>query len=189
MIFMKTLIFNGSPRKNGDTTILIDEFLKNLIGEYKIINAYDCNIKACIDCRYCWKNQGCSIKDGMQEIYSYIQECDNILIASPIFFSEISGQLLAVASRLQTYFCAKYFRKEIPIGKSKKSGIILAAGGKGNMEKAFNTASVLLDTMNAKQMAPAVYCLNTDDITPKNNPTAMDGVRQIALFFNGISEG
>jgi len=181
---MKTLIFNGSPRKNGDTAVLINEFTSNLEGEYKIINSYDCNIKACIDCRYCWKNEGCSQIDGMQEVYSYIQECDNILIASPIFFTEISGQLLAVASRLQTYFCARYFRKETPIKKSKKGGIILAAGGNGNMEKAFSTASMLLDNMNAKEIGPAVYCLNTDQISPKNNIQDMKGVREIAKFFN-----
>ena len=38
---MKTLIFNGSPRKKGDTAILINEFIRNLEGDYKIINAYN----------------------------------------------------------------------------------------------------------------------------------------------------
>ncbi|MBK5246491.1 MAG: flavodoxin family protein [Peptostreptococcaceae bacterium] len=71
---MKTLIFNGSPRTNGDTAILINEVIRNLQGDHKIIHAYDCNIKACIDCRYCWKNEGCSQIDGMQEVYNYIQE-------------------------------------------------------------------------------------------------------------------
>lgn len=47
---MKTLIFNGSPRKNGDTVGLINEFIKELDGEYKIVNAYYCDIKPCIDC-------------------------------------------------------------------------------------------------------------------------------------------
>lgn len=185
---MKTLIFNGSPRTNGDTAILINEFIRNLEGDYKITNAYDCNIKACIDCRFCWKNEGCSQTDGMQEVYSYIQECDNILIASPVFFTEISGQLLAVASRLQTYFCARYFRKETPIKRSKKGGIILAAGGNGNTEKAFNTASMLLDNMNAKKIASVVYCMNTDHISPINNLEAMENTKQIALLFNGFTE-
>ena len=185
---MKTLIFNGSPRANGDTAILIDEFIRNLEGEYKIINTYDCNIKACIDCRYCWKNEGCSQIDGMQDVYNYIQECDNIVIASPIFFTEISGQLLAVASRLQTYFCARYFRKETPIKKSKSGGIILAAGGNGNMEKAFSTASMLLDNMNAKKIAPAVYCMDTDHIDPTINLEAIENIRQMAQLFNGFAE-
>lgn len=64
---IKTLIFSGTPRKNGDTMKLINEFIKYLDGEYKIIDSYNCNIKPCIDCRYCWKNTGCCINDEMQD--------------------------------------------------------------------------------------------------------------------------
>ena len=117
---MKTLIFNGSPREDGDTAMLIDVFTSHLEGERKIINVFDCNITSCNDCRYCWTNKGCSIQDEMQEVYDYIQDCDNILIASPIFFSELTGQLLVVTSRLQTYFCARSLRNETPIDKPKK---------------------------------------------------------------------
>ncbi len=75
---MKTLIFNGSPRREGDTVSLINKVIENVNGEYKIVNAYGCGIHPCVDCRYCWKNAGCCIGDGMQEIYEYIQECDNV---------------------------------------------------------------------------------------------------------------
>ena len=51
-----------------------------------MISAYHCNIKPCVDCRFCWKNDGCAQKDGMQEVYADIQDCDNILIASPVYF-------------------------------------------------------------------------------------------------------
>ncbi len=95
---MKTLILNGSPRINGD-------------GEYRIVDAYRCNISPCLDCRYCWKSNGCAMNDEMQEIYKYIQECDNILIASPLYFSELTGKLLDVGSRLQTYFSCRGIRK------------------------------------------------------------------------------
>jgi len=56
------------------------------------------------------------------------------------------------------------------------------------MEKAFNTASVLLDNMNAKKIAPVVYCMNTDYIAPTNNLEAMENTMQIALLFNGFTE-
>ena len=108
---MKTLILNGSPRKNGDTVSLIHIFLEGLEGEYKLVNAYEDGIGPCIDCRFCWEHDGCSIQDGMQEVYEYIQVCDNILIASPIYFSEITGKLLDLGSRLQTYFCSSFFVK------------------------------------------------------------------------------
>lgn len=181
---MKTLIFNGSPRINGDTAVLLNEFMKQLEGECKIVDVFDCNVKSCIDCRYCWEHEGCSIEDGMQNIYKDIQEYDNVLIASPIFFTELTGQFLVVASRLQTYFCARYFRKEIPIKKSKKGGIILMQGGSHRADKAADTAKMLLDTMNAIDQAPAVFCLDTDSIYPRDNESAMEGIRKIAEFFN-----
>lgn len=89
---MKTLIFNGSPRINGDTSSLVHKITEKTAGEYRIVDAYRCRISPCLDCRYCWKNNGCAIDDEMQEIYHYIQECDNILIASPLHFSELTGK-------------------------------------------------------------------------------------------------
>lgn len=181
---MKTLIFNGSPRKNGDTAAVLDKLMKNLEGEHKMVNAYECNIRACTDCRYCWENEGCSQQDDMQEVYAYIQECDCILIASPIFFTELSGQLLAVFSRLQTYYCARHLRKESPIKKRKKGGVILVGGGNSSSDKAFGTACVILEEMNAGEIEPVVYCPNTDKTSPNENPSAMEGARRIGVFFN-----
>lgn len=181
---MKTLIFDGSPRKEGNTASLIHEFTRNLEGEFKIIDVFESNIHSCIDCRYCRNHDGCSQRDDMQEVYGHISRCDNILIASPVFFTELTGQLLAVASRLQTYFCARYFRKEEPIAKVKKGGIILLQGGTYKAEKAADTAAVLLKTMNATRIAPALFCLDTDNTSPEANAAAMAKAKEIADFFN-----
>lgn len=47
---MKTLILNGSPRSNGDTASLLNVITQNITGEYRIVNAYGCDISPCIDC-------------------------------------------------------------------------------------------------------------------------------------------
>lgn len=109
---MKTLILNGSPRILGDTTSLIEKVTEKIVGEYRIVDAYRCNISPCIDCRFCWEKQGCAINDEMQEIYVYIQDCDNILIASPIYFSELTGKLLDVGSQIQTYWWPKILERK-----------------------------------------------------------------------------
>lgn len=75
---MKTLIINGSPRIQGDTESLIHIVKEGITGECKVLDAYRCNISPCVDCRYCWEHTGCAIHDEMQEIYDYIQTCDNI---------------------------------------------------------------------------------------------------------------
>lgn len=180
---MKTLIFNGSPRINGDTESLIDIVRGNLPDECRVVNAYRCDISPCMDCRYCWENQGCSIQDEMQEIYDYIQVCDNILIASPIYFSELTGKLLDVGSRLQTYFCARFFRKEKPISKPKKGAVILVGGGDGHMDKAYGTACTLLHHMNCFDIHEVVFSHNTNERPAARDERALIGVQSIVDFF------
>lgn len=67
-------------------------------------------------------------KREWQEILSYIEECDHVVMASPVYFEEVTGMLLSVLSRLQTYFSARYIRKEEPVPKKKTGGVFWAAG-------------------------------------------------------------
>lgn len=180
---MKTLILNGSPRIHGDTVSLIQKITEKITGEYKMINAYRCDISPCLDCRYCWENSGCRIDDEMQEVYQYIEECDNILIASPIYFSELTGKLLDVGSRLQTYFCAAYFRKEKPVIKAKRGAVILVGGGDGHMDKAYGTACALLHHMNCHEIHELVYSHNTNERPAIEDEKAIEGVNSILTFF------
>ncbi len=83
---VKTLIINGSPRKNGDTVQLIRKLKEKIPGEVVEFVCYQSDIKGCVDCRYCWEHDGCCRKDGWQELEQVIQECDNLLIASPVYF-------------------------------------------------------------------------------------------------------
>lgn len=181
---MKTLIFNGSPRIQGDTMSLVNKVIAGVEGEYKLINAYQCKISPCVDCRYCWTNDGCTCKDEMQEVYSYIQECDNILIASPVYFSELTGKLLDVGSRLQTYFCARFFRNAEPIAKAKRGAVILVGGGDGRMDKPYETACTLLHHMNCFDIHPLVFSHNTNARPAEEDPQAVDGVKEIVVFFH-----
>ena len=184
---MKTLIFNGSPRKKGNTSALIDELVRQLDGEVKIVRAYDCGVKPCIDCRYCWKNNGCAIKDNMQEIYNDIQDSDNIVVASPTHFSELSGQLLAVLSRLQTYWCAKYLRHEQPVPKRKRGGIIVVRGGQGQLNRGIETGKVLLSDMNAKPVG-TIFADDSDNVPSVDRPEVKDGIRALAIALNSRAD-
>ena len=181
---MKTLILNGSPRVSGDTVSLINLLISGIEGEVKIVNAYRCEISPCIDCRYCWNNKGCSIDDEMQEVYKYIEDCDNILIASPIYFSELTGKLLDVGSRLQAFYCRRSFRHEELNIKSKKGAVILVGGGDGRVDKAYETACILLHHMNCNDIHDVVCCHNTNDYPAINDIHVVDGISSIVKFFD-----
>ena len=181
---MKTLIFNGSPRVAGNTVSLVNQLTELLDGEFKIVDAYRSNISPCMDCRYCWENPGCAIKDEMQDVYDYIEECDNIVIASPIYFSELTGKLLDVGSRLQTYFCSEYFRNEKLNIKPKKGAVILVGGGDGKIEKPYETACTLMHHMNCRNIHEVVCSFDTNNVPALQDEKAVEGVRRIAEFLN-----
>ena len=181
---MKTLILNGSPSKNGDTASLVKLLTDNLTGEFRIVDCYSAGIFPCVDCRCCRKTPVCVIDDEMQEIYHYIEKCDNIAIASPIYFSELTGKLLDAASRFQLYYSAKYIRHEPIEIKPKRGAVILAGGGSGSTQQACNTARLILSQVNAKDIFPPVCSHNTDKVPACEDRAAAEKILEIADFFN-----
>ena len=181
---MKTLIFNGSPRKNGNTAFLVNLLAKNLRGEVIINNTCEADIGPCRDCRYCWEHLSCSILDGMQKFYKEIVECDNIVIASSINFSELTGTLLNVASRLQMFYAARRFLNTEPVTKEKKGAIILCGGGDGKPDKAISTAKILLKTMNAHAIS-TICSLQTDTAPSSSDEQAIAQIIDLANQLNG----
>lgn len=179
----KTLIINGSPRKSGDTMSLICELKTHLSGELKIINTYYDQISPCFDCRYCYTHNKCSIDDEMQNIYEWIKEADNIIIASPIYFSQLTGSLLNFASRLQFLYVSRCFRKDNKYHLNSKNGVImLVGGGDGSPELAKKTASILLHQMGA-EVVGYICSLSTNHIPARNDKEATLKIREIALTY------
>ena len=181
----KTLIFNGSPRRNGDTAALISALTGQLTGEVRVVDCYRADISPCIDCRSCRKEKKCILNDGMQEIYGYIEECDSVVIASPIYYAELTGKLLDAASRFQPYYSARFFRGEDPGLKPKKGGVILAGGGDGDPKRPYATAKILLRQLNAREIFPLVCSHRTNDLPAAEDAEAIAAVGRLADFLNG----
>ena len=179
---MKTLILNGSPRKNGDTAALIRALTEKLEGEYRIVDAYRCRISPCVDCRYCWTHLGCAIPDEMQELYRYLEDCDNVVIASPVYFSELTGKMLDLCSRLQMYFGASHMQKVKLLTKPKRGAVILVGGGLGSIDRASDTAHMLLKQMKCTEVYPLLSSHNTDHVPAAEDVAAIEGVRAAAAW-------
>lgn len=183
---MKTLIINGSPRKNGDSMTLVNEMIKNLDGDIEVINAYYDDISPCTDCRYCWTNNGCIIKDKMQEVYKLLDEVDNVILASPLYFSELTGKLLSFASRLQLFYAAKYIRKEKDFELKKKNGVlIITGGGNGSPKCAINSANIILKEINT-ELIGTILSLHTDEIPASKDFDSLSKVKGLALQLNEL---
>ncbi len=101
----KVLIFNGSPRKKGNTSVLIKECVRAINDsskEAEIFFLNDMTIKSCQFCDWCIKNNAlsCVQKDDMNNLYPKLLESDVIVLASPIFWFSVSAQMKLFIDRL-----------------------------------------------------------------------------------------
>jgi len=180
---LKTLIFNGSPRENGDTAFLIEKLVSSLSGETKTVCSYFSSVSPCIDCRRCFKTGLCCIDDDMQGIYRDITDADAIVIASPVYFGELTGSLLNLLSRIQVFFASQRLFGEPFIKKPKAGLLILCGGGSGAPTAAEETARMLFKSMNVRDFR-VVRSLKTDDIPSSRDDAALFAISSAAKFLN-----
>ncbi len=130
---MKVVAFQGSPRIEGNTDILLQEALKPIQEaghDVALFKLNLMNIKPCQDCGGCDKTGKCIISDDMDEIYNAIREADRIILASPVFFFGLSAQAKIMIDRCQSFWCEKYLlKKPIPEGQYGRKGLLLVVGG------------------------------------------------------------
>lgn len=124
---MNILVLNGSPRPNGNTKMMINAFQEGAFSSGHRVNVVDVcrkKISGCLACEYCHtKGNGlCVQKDDMQEIYDLLQETDMLVLASPIYYHGISGQLKCAIDR---FYSASYPMKP---ARLKKVAMILSSG-------------------------------------------------------------
>jgi len=170
--------------KSGDTAALINELSGHLSGDIKIISHED-DISPCVDCRYCWKNAGCAVRDEMHDVYKFAEECDNVVLASPIWFSSLSGPLLNLASRIQAVFAAKHFRNESLIEKKKKGAIIIVGAQPETKDAPIKSAAVIMRNFNVDIAdTHIIYSLNTDRLPAKDDEAALAKCRETAEILN-----
>ena len=177
----KTLIVNGSPRVNGDTAALISELRRNLHGEVVELSAFRSKIAPCVDCRSCWETAKCAVHDEMQVIYN--DDFDNVVLATPVYYMTLPGQVLSLMSRFQPQHAARFFLNKPIELRPKRAGLILTAGGKGNDAGAEHHVRVFFHMLNAKGFEEhTVKSVQTDTVPASRDEAALAGVRELARW-------
>lgn len=189
--------------KRGDVDAVIgvffDGFSKIIVGigvltgvmgmsQDKIVDCYNADIAPCKDCKYCFKKRGCSIKDDMTELYDYIDECDAVIIASPMHFGIVSAPTYKVFSRLQSYWSNRHIRhveEEKP--KPKYGALLVTTGGNWvNMELLIEgVADFAFDHMEAECIG-SVFAKETDTHPVKENEKAKEKARYLGKRLNEL---
>ena len=112
---MKTVIFLGSPRKNGNSetaaATVAETVQLSLGGEIEYSRLATQKVSPCIACGGCEKTGMCVVGDEMIRLYSIIDEADLIFLAGPTYFYGLSAQLKAFIDRIQARWSRKYLLK------------------------------------------------------------------------------
>jgi multimeric flavodoxin WrbA len=102
---MKVVAFNGSPRKDGNTYILINRLLSELEHEgieTELVQLSEKEIRGCIACFKCHENQDqrCAVKkDAANEYIEKITKAQGIVLGSPVYFQDVTPEMKALIDR------------------------------------------------------------------------------------------
>jgi arsenate reductase len=161
---MLVLGLQGSPRKKGNTNYLITRFMDaaEKSGARTItVDVTKKNIIPCKEYTVCEKKGFCPIDDDVkEEIYPLLRQADIVVVASPIFFYNMSAQLKAVVDRCQAFWARKYRLKLRDPGANMRRGFLLSVGatkGKNLFEGLQLTTQYFFDAICAKFEGSLTY--------------------------------
>lgn len=171
----------GSPRKGGNTDLLLDAALEGAKeggAEVRKIVLSTLDIHPCAACGGCADGGGCVIADDMVPLYSLIDEADVIIVASPVYFDGVSAQTKAFIDRGQLFWVRKYVQKRP--GK-KKRGAFLSVGARIRTDFACPEATVraFLFTVNAEPGPTLAYAGFEEAGSIADHPTALGDARSL----------
>jgi arsenate reductase len=154
---MLILGLQGSPRKNGNTSFLLSTFMtaaEKFGARTHVIDVTQQEIIPCKEYTVCEKKGYCPIEDDVKdEIYPLLREAELVVVATPIFFYNMTSQLKAVVDRCQMFWARKYKLKLKDPGANMRRGFLLAVGatrGKNLFEGLNLTTQYFFDAIDAK---------------------------------------
>lgn len=129
---MKVLMINGSPHKEGNTYIALHEMEKIFTEagiETEILHVGNKDIRGCIACGSCAKNGKCVFDDIVNETAAKFEECDGLVVGSPVYYASANATLVAFLTRL---FYSTHFDKTMKVGAA------VVAARRGGLSSTFD---------------------------------------------------
>lgn len=129
----KIVILNGSPRRNGNTSVLVKAFTEGATGAGNEVTEFflgGMEIHGCKGCFGGHSSQACPCvqKDDMDKIYPAVREAEVVVLASPLYYWNMSGQIRTAIDRL---FALEEGDGNLLRGHERASALLMAAEGHG----------------------------------------------------------
>lgn len=147
---MKVLIINGSPRKNGNTSVAVRE-MENVFAaegiEVETLQVGGMDIRGCTACGGCTESGECVFDDIVNEVAEKLDKSDGLVLASPVYFASANPTLIALLDRL-------FYSAHIDL--SMKVGASLVCARRGGCSAAFDELNKFF-TISGMPIASSQY--------------------------------
>lgn len=177
---MKVLMINGSPRIGGNTAVALGKmekvFAKNGI-EVEIAQIGSKDIRGCIACGYCAKNGKCTFDDLVNELAPKFEECDGLVIGSPVYYASANGTLISLLDRL--FYST-------PFDKTMKVGAAVAVARRGGLSSTFDELNKYF-TISGMPVASSRYWNSVHGRAVKEAEADEEGLQTMRILAENMS--
>lgn len=158
-----TLVWFASPHKNGATAQLLRAYLaREGISDYTLFDCFDRAPAPCTDCGYCKAAFACAKRD-LDDLYAALEDCDRLIIATPVYNAGLPAPLKAVVDRLQVYFSARFVRGiRPPIARHKDATVLLCGGAERDVRETVLAQLLPAFTVINAELADCISVTGTD---------------------------
>jgi multimeric flavodoxin WrbA len=179
---MKVLGIYGSPRKGGNSDILLDRALEGAAGvgaDLDRMYVRELKISGCLECGGCDETGACVIPDDMAEVYPRLQEPEVIIMAAPMFFYGVPAQLKALVDRSQALWSGRRLVKSPDQWKTydQGRGYFIAVGatkGKTMFDGAKMMAKYFYDALDKSYKGGLFYAQIEKKGSIRDHPQALE---------------
>ncbi len=176
---VKVLGLFGSPRRGGNTDLLLEEMLKGAEEEGAQIERViisQLTFSPCIECHGCDETGECVLRDHMDTVYPKLLEADWIILAFPIFFYGAPAGTKALIDRVQSLWVRKYRLKLLPEDKGRRrKGFFISVGatkGERLFDGAMLTVKYFFDALDVDFAGQLLFKDVEGKGDIRNHPTA-----------------
>lgn len=130
----------GSPRKGGNTDILLDRFLDFIPGNVEVNKIFlrELNFIGCDECRGCMNSGICVKKDDLGGVFSLILDSKYVVISIPVYFLGPPSLTKAFIDRAQHLWVKRFLLKSLKPNSGSPVGCLLSCGGFHGSNRIFN---------------------------------------------------
>ena len=170
---MKVLLFNGSPKANGNTAFALSQMAEVFAAEgveTEIIQVGNQLIRGCIGCGSCYKSGRCVFDDLVNAVAAKLDTADGIVVGSPVYYASPNGTLISFLDRL--------FYSTGKIDKTMKVGTAVVCARRGGCTAAFDVLNKYF-TISNMPVASGSYWNMIHGGKPVEAAQDLEGIRTV----------